>query len=444
MSIKRSIFEKILIESNDRSRQVDITSGSVQIDYYEDVFSPTITAKIRVINTGNTVTSPNSKDSQRQSIYNGLPLRGGERVAIKIAGNSSFNPGLDFLTDPKTYLYVSSITDVISETNKESFTLNLVSREAITNETVRVVKKYPTSLPIDQSVSKILSDVLKANKVGTIDKSSNKYGFIGNSRKPFTILTWLASKAVPEISGGGTAGFFFYQTVDGFQFRAIDNLSRQPVKASFYYSEALESYDVEGKKPDIANDFKILNYNTERNQNLIEKLRLGTYANYRIFFDPLTGRITKPGKIVFRQNDYAKKTNNLGKEEIKLPNVDDNSDLTLGDIPTRIITGILDVGTMDKGISKEINGDPTDYQSQTLLRYNFLFTQSLNVMVPSNTNLRAGDIIECFFPKISTASAKEYDNDVSGLYMIKELCHHFDATNSYTSLKLVRDTFGIR
>jgi hypothetical protein len=126
MSIQRSLFEQILIESADRSRSVDITAGSVNIDYYEDVFSPTVTAKIRVINTGNTVVSPKSKDAQKQSIYNGLPLRGGERVALKIAGNSTTNPGLDFLTDNKDYLYVSSISDAVIENNRESFTLHLV------------------------------------------------------------------------------------------------------------------------------------------------------------------------------------------------------------------------------------------------------------------------------------------------------------------------------
>jgi len=108
------------------------------------------------------------------------------------------------------------------------------------------------------------------------------------------------------------------------------------------------------------------------------------------------------------------------------------------------MTAVLDVGTMEPGISTATNADPTDYQSQSLLRYNFLFTQSLNVMIPSNTNLRAGDKIECLFPKVSTNPAREYDTDVSGLYMIKELCHHFDARNSYTSLNLVRDTFGIK
>lgn len=98
---------------------------------------------------------------------------------------------------------------------------------------------------------------------------------------------------------------------------------------------------------------------------------------------------------------------------------------------------------MDKGISKEINADQMEYQSQSILRYNTLFTQSLNVMIPSNTNLKAGDLIECRFPKISRSNAREYDMETTGLYMIKELCHHFDANRSYTSLKLIRDTFGI-
>jgi hypothetical protein len=448
MSIKQSIFEEITIESADRQRVVDITSGSVMIDYYEDIFSPTITAKIRVINAGNTIVGPDSKDGQKQSLYDGLPLRGGERVSIKIAGNRDGNPGLDFSTDPKTYLYVSSITDLISENNKESFTLNLVSREAITNETSRVVKKYPATSSIDQSVNLILNDVLKANKIGTIDQTSNRYGFIGNLRKPFTVLTWLASKSVPYNSGSGsaTAGFFFYQTRDGFQFRAIDNLSdkeKNKSKATYTYSEATESYDVDGNKQSNINDFKILNYITERNQNLIEKLRLGTYASNRTFFDPLRHTISTP---VYNPNSYQGKTKRLGKEEnISLPLVSEGSNQTLADIPSRIITAVYDIGTLDPEVSTKLNSDQAEYQSQILMRYNTLFTQTLSVMIPSNTNLRAGDVIECLFPKIMRGDAREYDYDQkSGLYMIKEVCHHFDTRNSYTSLKLIRDTFGIR
>jgi hypothetical protein len=440
MSIQKSIFEELVLESNDRSRTVDIRTGVISIDYYEDIFSPTITAKVQVVNDGNTISPATNPDGERQSIYNGLPLRGGERLSLKIAGNSATNPGLDFSNRPEDYLYVSSITDVISQTNRETFTLHLVSREAITNETSRVSKKYPTSLSIDESVRKILSDYLKTDKIGTLDKTSNKYGFIGNMRKPFTVLVWLASKGVPEISGDATAGYVFYQTKDGFQFRSIDSLLGQEKKQTYTYYQSMVSYD-ENNRP-VNNDLKILKYLTEKNQNLIEKLRLGTYSSHRMFFNPYDFKFSKYEEGLFQLKDYAGKAKNLG-EQIKLPPVGDGTDRNLGDIPSRIITGVYDVGTLEKGVSTAINSDQTKYQSQSLMRYNVLFTQTLSMTIPSNTNLRAGDMIECRFPRISKSNAAEYDTETSGLYMIKELCHHFDVERSYTSLKLVRDTFGI-
>ena len=124
MSITKSIYEELILESNDRSKTIDISTGAISIDYYEDIFSPTITAKVKVVNTGNTIVPEGGEN--KQSIYNGLPLRGGERLSMKIAGNSTTNPGLDFSKKVEDYLYVSSITDVISETNQESFTLHLV------------------------------------------------------------------------------------------------------------------------------------------------------------------------------------------------------------------------------------------------------------------------------------------------------------------------------
>jgi len=441
MSIQRSIFEQVVLESNDQKRTVDIRTGVISVDYYEDIFSPTITAKVKVVNDGNTIPSAKNPDGERQSIYNGLPLRGGERVSLKISGNSASNPGLNFSDSPKNYLYVSSITDVISQTQRETFTLHLVSREAITNETSRVSKKYPKEFSINQSVNKILEDYLKADKIGTIEKTSNNYGFIGNMRKPFTVLVWLASKGVPSSSGDATAGFVFYQTRDGFQFRSLDSLiGEQTKKAIYTYYQTSVSYDEQDLK--LNNDFKILTYLTEKNQNLIEKLRLGTYASHRMFFNPYTFKFSKYEEGLFKYNNYAKKVKNLG-EELKLPPVGDGTDRNLGDIPSRIITGIYDVGTLDQGVSKVINSDQTKYQSQSLMRYNTLFTQTLSVTVPSNTNLRAGDLIECKFPKISRSDALEYDSETSGLYMIKELCHHFDVERSYTSMKLVKDTFGL-
>ena len=184
-AIDASIYEEILIESTDQNKTVDIRVGTVSVDYYEDIFSPAITCKIQVYNTGNTI---EGEDGHLQGIYQGLPLRGVERVAMKIKGNHEGNPGLDFSTNTDDYWYVSSITNVLSETQKETFTLNLISREAITNETSRVGKKYPTSNPISSSVSDIIENYVVTNKQVDVDPTQNKYGFIGNMRKPFTVI----------------------------------------------------------------------------------------------------------------------------------------------------------------------------------------------------------------------------------------------------------------
>ena len=448
MSIKKSQYEELFIESNDQKRTVDIRTGAISIDYYEDIFSPTITARITVVNTGDSIRSPDNEGEANgnfQSIYNGLPLRGGERVALKIAGNSATNPGLDFATDTNDYLYVSSITNVISESQRELFTLNLVSREAITNETTRVGKKYNTTSPIHSSARDIIENYLKTTKIEKIDDAQNKYGFIGNRRKPFTVLTWLSSKAVPTSSKSSSAGFLFYQTQDGFNFRSIDGLITQEKRRTLNGQSFTYTYsDVNQSSIERNNDFNILQYTTNRNQNLLEKLRLGTYSSLGIFYNPYDFSFTREDAGVFSTKNYTgkqKNPKNLG-QDLELPRISNSSNQGLGDIPSRIITQILDIGTLEQDVSFEQNSNPQEYQSQALMRYNTLFTQTLSMTVPSNTNLRAGDIIECEFPKITRSNGKEYDDEQSGLYIIKELCHHFDVDGSYTSMKLVRDTFG--
>ena len=433
----KSLYDELILESNDQSRTIDLTAGALIFEYFEDIFSPVVTAKLKVNNTAESI----EKDGVMQSIYNGLPLRGGERLALRIKANTSSNKDLDFASRAEDNFYVSSISNVEKTQDAESFTLQLVSREAITNETSRISKKYAKSKSVSDHVRTILQDVLQTGKIGTIDKTSNNYGFIGNMRKPFTVLTWLASKGVPSVSKDGTAGFLFYQTQNGFHFRSIDELNKQEPKALYKYTEVNETYNAEGQKRN--NDFRILDYYVDRNSNLLEKLRLGTYASQRIYFNPLDFSFSTVQQGVFKQSDYVENVENLGGA-IQLPKMSEGSDKTLGDYPSRIITSVLDIGTMEKDVTTEENDDQSKHQSQALMRYNTMMTQQLTMQIPLNTNLSAGDLIDCEFPRSSSSDASEYDPETSGLYMIKELCHHFDTINSYTSLKLIRDSFGTK
>ena len=109
---------------------------------------------------------------------------------------------------------------------------------------------------------------------------------------------------------------------------------------------------------------------------------------------------------------------------------------------SRIISSVYDVGTLEVGVSTEVNYDPVDSTSQAITRYGMLFNTQLTLTIPTNTNLVAGDAIMVYFPK-TTDEETVMDDRISGIYIIKELTHVFLPQNSFTSLKVVRDTHGL-
>ena len=192
-AISPSEYEEIRIES-DTGKTIDLRLGVDSFQYFEDIFSPTITAKMVIVSTAGVVSS--DKTNKLESLYNGLPIRGGEKISIKIKGNSLQNRGLRFDT-PETYLYVSKISNVIRDGQKEIFVLDLVSKEAITNQLTHVNRKFPRDVSIDDNVKDILLKDLKVKPnrfVNSVEKTSNKLGFLGNLKTPFQILVWLAAK----------------------------------------------------------------------------------------------------------------------------------------------------------------------------------------------------------------------------------------------------------
>ena len=102
----RSIYEIFTIRSNDGSKTIDLRGGIVSFSYFENVFSPMITAQVLITSTGNVITD---EDGDLTSIYNGLPLRGGEKVSFKIPSNSENNVDMEFTEENGNELYLSLI-----------------------------------------------------------------------------------------------------------------------------------------------------------------------------------------------------------------------------------------------------------------------------------------------------------------------------------------------
>ena len=442
-AIDPSLYESIIIEAADGSQSVDVKLGVTNFLYYEDLFSPTITAVMEIVNTGGTIEGEGGKF---MSIYSGLPLRGGERVFIKINGNNETNPGLDFST-PDTALYVSSIKAVIRDSRKEIFTIALTTRESITNETSRIHQKYKKQPPED-IVENILRTYLNSKKpliVSPFKRNSKlNYGFIGNFKKPFTTLVWLASKGKPPSpDGGGLAGFFFYETVRGYHFKPIDELINEGIQRVKDNKNAYDYESMEVQTYGENTDRNILNYSVSKNNDLLRKMRYGMYSSFHVEFDPATMSFTPLSQGSFSMvNQILKygKIRTLGTTP-EPPNIVNDEGLNISEMPSRIFSSVKDSGVIESGgISPEVNAIPSEFQRESLLRYNLLFNQVVNMTVPSNTNLAVGDCLNIHL--VNTSEGADYDREQSGLYMIKELCHSFDASRSLTTLKLVRDTYG--
>ena len=75
-----------------------------------------------------------------------------------------------------------------------------------------------------------------------------------------------------------------YQNQKGFQFRSIDKMITNEPKATYTYTEVNKS------SIERDNDFTILKYSTNRNQNLLEKLRNN---GFKVFIDTLLSREIK-------------------------------------------------------------------------------------------------------------------------------------------------------
>ena len=170
---------------------IDISQSISSMEYTESITSPVTYFSLAVINTG--------------GILSKLKLRGGEIVRLVIEQDAT-KLRLTFDESDNIY-YVYNIGNSTTESTKELFTLDLVPSEVFVNETSRLFKRYDNTL--DNTVSKILKDELKTTRYNSsnIEKTINKYSFMSNARKPFTVLGWLCPKGIPQVERGNATNF---------------------------------------------------------------------------------------------------------------------------------------------------------------------------------------------------------------------------------------------
>lgn len=416
---RASIYEKMIIR-NDKKEANLITKIS-SFNYFESVYSPEVTANLVFLDASGSLKADKAQDTQERlgSIKSSLPIVGDEDLEFKIKSKSGT---LDFSKKP---LRVNSAPVISEDSNRQSIFLSLVSNATIDNLEI----KNPTITykgRISNTVKKILRE-LKIRKF-KIDKTRNSYDFISRSKGGLDLITDLCRRSIPT---KGDPGYFFYETQDGHNFKAIDNLiSKSPVETYTYTGGMLSNLDND------ENDFRIVRPpRFIKDQNIKERKKWMSSRN--IFYNPATLEVEeKFYTLKGAEGEIGTKVNKtLGKE---IDYVGGSSDTYS---KTNHIT--LDIGSLDYQ-NLTPNNDPREWQAKSPMRYNLLHSQMMEIQVPCNLELRAGDVIKVEIER--QGDDKELgglDEHTSGKYLILHLCHHFDSKRSFTSMTLARDTYGL-
>lgn len=421
-----SNIEKLSVISNKDGKSVSLINGVVALYYYESILQDSLRATATFVDSGNTINNKTALD--------GLPIVGQEKVSLKFSDNNKNNLDLT--------LYVNKVTPLSDDTTKSAVQLDLTSKEFIMNEKVRLNHRFDGK--ISDHVKKILTDknYLGTEKKVDVEETSNNYNFIGNNRKPYYAMNWLSKKAVSSKNQkeGQSAGYFFYETSEGFRFKSIDGLFAQEKKKSIIYNQTPDSRD---DSVPAGYDGKALDYVKDNRVDVQEKLQMGAFSTRTILFDPLSCYY----EVVVEKAD--KKDLKLAGKELPVLNKEFDKEGKNKDF-SRTTYCLLDKGTLPTGSTQqqieksgEENFDPKKVLNQAIRRYGQMFTGMQTITIAGDFSLHAGDKIFFDAPELQTNTKNDDINKQSGgEYIIADLCHYVSTKETYTKLNLVRDSFG--
>lgn len=428
--------------------------------YVESITSPFVAATMSVVDSA--------------GLLNDLPIQGGETVKVIVQTSSSENP-------QEYTLLVWKIGNRVAKNSTQSYTLGLISEEALNNEYVRVFK--PLNGNIRDVITGLLSKDLKSSKTLMSEPTKYEVKMIPANRRPFDLISSLAVKSVPQTSStpknsksdlktqnekkkaSGSAGFFFWETKRGYNFFSVDSLlSSKPVSRANKIVLDSKSWGPYIEKPanlgDGAEDRLTISQASFRSEiDVMTSMRKGKYSSLMIFFNHSTGQYSE---YHYSIADAYKDMEHLGPQNT--PSVIKTADEKLiSDYPTRIVSSFLDHETWynEPGIASYDEEDGSDspsnfcdfhkhFAAQSLMRYELLKNQLATIVIPGNSEICAGDKIDIKLvnKKPGTEVSKEpYDQESSGVYLIEEVTHTYDSTSGgngrfLTTLRLMRDSYG--
>ena len=408
--------------------------------YYEDITKPFISANLNINDSGSNLIGSGSG-----------PITGGELVEIDVEG-----------PDNKDYSYkfkVYRVGDRINSGKIQNYNLGLISAEALDDPQTRI-KKTLSGKP-DEIVRQVLNEEgLNTAKQYIADPCDNYKTIIPKNLTPFAICAKLQDQSIPTGAGGkgdgegaetvdgkyseGTAGFFFFENFNGYNFRSIDSLMDLKGKMGLNNAGQDSTVKTFQDSAGLELDTTLLDVHFTSEINLMQGLRTGAYALRCQYYNFSTGEYDESTYSV--ENSWENQAH-LGSQD----NLTKGQKI-LAKRPTRNVSAIIDDESYYSGQDSAEDSNYKDWTKSTLpqsISRNYLLnTQGLRVVVPGNLQLVVGDLVRVYLQNMSTQEDRKLesvDQEHSGFYLITALSRFYSTVDKRvtTMLSLKRDSYGL-
>jgi|688.fasta_scaffold19814_6 hypothetical protein len=428
---KNYVIKELFIVNTNGSG-INIRALLLELDIFEDIYNSTISG-YALLNDSNDLIAT-------------LPLSGFEflRVVIEKPGSER-----KVLFEKSFRIYkMTPGTVKQATTSNQTYLLNFCSEENVVSASRRISKSY-RGKTMSSIVTDILTKQLKVTpeklRATNIENTSGVHDVIIPFLNPLTAISWLASRTVSSSAKSRGATFMFYENTQGYNFKSLETLFQGNTKAK--YSFGPKNAPPEKTDTSVSEIRDVVKYEFMKMFDVLSGITSGMFSStiktidlvkleatdYAMRYDELfniTSHIEKQGSAFSFQNEY---------EDRFKKKVYENSYSLMRMYPTN---RSHDTDSVISSKQPSIKQNLVEkWLLQRITQINQLDYFKLKLVIPGDTYITVGDIIEFQIPLVGAKNpgASNENPFYSGRYLLTAIRHKINLDNYEMIVEATRD-----
>lgn len=424
---------------------IDVGPQMLQISIFEDIYNSTVSGMV-VLKDGN-------------DFFAKIPLSGFEFISVSFSKPN----GAEKTSFAKIFRIYKMTGPVVKPSNAavQSYIIHFCSEENIVSLSRRISKSYSGKI-----ISDIILDILQNQLLvvpgkilpQNIEATKGRHNIIIPNMNPLTAVTWLTSRATKVSESGVSACYMFYENSEGYNLKSLETLFEKSAKRQYVFgSKNVETGD---PKSTVQTQIQtVIEYEFVSNFDMISAITSGMYSSVLKGVDLTRNRVDDSilnyidffNKTKHIENDTNNNSSSRGRaypfhvdyqDRLKNP-VEKNYFSSLKMYPTN-----KNHNTYSQISSKQPGITPNLVEAWMLQRtsqVNQLNHLKLKLLVPGDTAVTVGDVIEFMVPLSQTHSAQAKNENPyhSGRYLVTAIRHVISNESYEMIIEATRDCISI-